>query len=298
LYVNPALAGAQKCGRIALNYRNQWTAIPGAFSSINASFDKHFDELSGALGFIVTNVREGNGSYSTTNAGAIYSYNIQVNDMFSIKTAVQASFVNRHIYWNELTFPDQFNEGGLIPGSTSGETLPNTPTSKNYADFSTGIVGYSENFYAGFAVHHLTRPNEGFMNAFELPMKFTVHAGAVIDLIPKQRRFRDPGAPTLSPNIIYQQQGTAQHVNYGVYLNYSALVLGAWYRQTIAFNQPDCVTFLVGIRYNAMRIGYSYDLALNKLLAVSGGSHEISLGYNLRCAPPRPQVRMINCPSF
>jgi len=301
LYTNPALAGAVKCGRFSVNYRNQWSMIPGAFTSINASFDQHFNELSGALGFVVTNLREGNGSYSTTNIGAIYSYNLQINDVFSIKTAVQASFVNRYIDWANLTFPDQFDaQLGLVRPTSQEQNLPNSPTSKNYADFSTGIIGYSENFYAGFAVHHLSRPNEGFTGVAKLPMKFTAHAGAVIDLQPKQRRFRNPDAPTLSPNIIYQQQGTAQQINYGIYLNniVPSVVFGLWYRQTIAFNQPESVIFLVGIRHNSLSAGYSYDLSISKLHRVSGGSHELSMAYLLPCRAPKVKIKKINCPSF
>ena len=297
LYINPALTGADKCGHISINYRNQWAAIPGAFSSFNASFDRHFDELGGAIGVVATNLREGNGSYSTTNVGTIYSYSFQVNDVFSIKTALQASFVNRYINWNELRFANQWNEQLGVWG-TESEDLPNTPTSKNYVDFSTGIVGYSENFYAGFAIHHLSRPDEGAALVYRLPMKFTVHAGTTIDLIPKQRRFRESNAPTLSPNIIYQQQGTAQQLNYGVYANYHPLVFGIWYRQAISFNQSESITFLIGIQHNSLRIGYSYDLAMSQLVKVSGGSHELSVSYGLACPPPKSKIKKINCPSF
>ncbi|MDR0438014.1 MAG: type IX secretion system membrane protein PorP/SprF [Bacteroidales bacterium] len=306
LYINPALAGANKCGRFSANYRNQWAAIPGAFSCINASFDKHIRELSGAIGVIVTNVREGNGAYSTTDIGAIYSYNLQVNDVFSIKLAAQASFVNRHIDWSNLTFADQYiemlaNNSANLSEFPTGEQFPDKPASKNYADFSTGIVGYSENFYAGFAIHHLSRPDEGFNGGMaRLPMKFTVHAGAVIDLVPKQRRFRAPNAPTLSPNIIYQQQGAAQYLNYGLYATnlVQFMVFGVWYRQTIAFDQPESLTFLIGFQHNSLRVGYSYDLALNQIVGAWGGSHELSVGYNLACSPPKSKIKMINCPSF
>jgi type IX secretion system PorP/SprF family membrane protein len=301
LYTNPALAGAAKCGRISVNYRNQWSMIPGAFSQINASYDQHFNQLAGALGFIVTGLREGSGAYSSINVGAIYSYNLEVNDVFSIKTAVQISFVNRRIDWNELTFASQFHEVLGFDPSGQKESLP-APTGKNYPDFSTGIIGFSENFYAGFAVHHLGTPDEAFMtgSVAKLPLKFTAHAGAVIDLKPKQRRFRDPNAPTLSPNIIYQQQGTAQQINYGVYANnlFPTVVFGLWYRQTIAFDQPESLTFLVGIRHNSLNVGYSYDLSLNKLYRVSGGSHELSMGYLLPCPTPKVRIKKINCPSF
>ena len=302
LYTNPALAGAVKCGRFSVNYRNQWSMVPGAFSSVNASYDQHIDGISGALGAVITNLREGNGAYSTTNVGGIYSYNFQVNDVFSIKTAIQASFVNRRVDWSNLHFPDEYHaQLGFQPGG-SGEPLPNTPISKNYADFSTGIIGYSEDFYAGFAVHHLSTPNEAFTKGgvAKLPMKYTVHAGAVIDLQPKQRRFRDANAPTISPNIIYQQQGTAQQINYGVYVNniVQSVIFGLWYRQTIAFNQPESLTFLVGIRHNALSAGYSYDLSISKLHRVSGGSHELSVGYVLPCPTPKVKIKKINCPSF
>ncbi|MCL2026858.1 MAG: type IX secretion system membrane protein PorP/SprF [Bacteroidales bacterium] len=304
LYTNPGLAGAMKCGRLSVNYRNQWSMIPGAFSTVNASYDQHFDDLSGALGFVVTNLREGNGSYSTTNVGVIYSYSLEVNDVFAIKTAVQASFVNRRVDWDNLTFPDQFlSDIGLHkPRSDEHGNFPEMPISKKYADFSTGIVGYSENFYAGFAIHHLGTPNEALTRGgiAKLPMKYTIHAGAVIDLLPKQRRFRDANAPTLSPNIIYQQQGTAQQINYGMYANniLPSIVFGLWYRQTISFNRPESLTFLVGFKHNTLSVGYSYDLSVSKLYRISGGSHELSMSYLLPCREPKVRVKKINCPSF
>ncbi|MDR2907773.1 MAG: type IX secretion system membrane protein PorP/SprF [Bacteroidales bacterium] len=301
LYTNPALAGASKCGRLSASYRNQWAAIPGAFTDISASYDQHVDGLSGAIGALLTSSREGNGAYSTINAGLIYSYNFQVNDVFSIKPAIQASFVNRRFDWTALTFHDQFDaSSGLI--GPSQETFPGdeAPASKSYADFSAGLVGYSENFYAGFAVHHLGRPVEGFVGAgeYRLAMKYTAHAGAVIDIRPKQYRFRDPKAPTLSPNIIYQQQGATQQINYGMYANVYPLVFGVWYRQTIAFDEPESLTFLLGIHYNSLNIGYSYDLTISKLTNASGGSHELSIGYLLPCREVKPKIKMINCPSF
>jgi len=76
------------------------------------------------------------------------------------------------------------------------------------------------------------------------------------------------------------------------------MVFGIWYRQTIAFNEPESITFLIGIKHNALRLGYSYDLAVSNLYRVSGGSHELSVSYGLQCRAPRPKVKMINCPSF
>ncbi|MCL2413334.1 MAG: PorP/SprF family type IX secretion system membrane protein [Bacteroidales bacterium] len=297
LYTNPALAGSTVCGRFAVTYRNQWNNI---FSSISASYDEHIDRLSGGLGLTVTNLREGGGAFSTTNVGIIYSYSFQLTEAFSVRTAVQAGFIHRSIDWNNLQFPDQFDLFGST-GLPTGENLPETPTSRFMEDFAVGIVGYSDLFYAGFAIHHLSTPDEGFMNTSRLPMKFTAHAGAVLDLRPTRGRFRDPNTPTISPNIIFQQQGVARQINYGVYVNniVPMMVFGLWYRQTIAFNQPESITFLVGIRLNSLRIGYTYDLSINGLMGLSGGAHEFSMAYLLPCRTPRaPRIRAIRCPAF
>jgi len=299
LHTNPALAGSVICGRFTINYRNQWSMIPGTSSTISASYDEHFDRLSGALGFIVTNLREGSGAYSNTTVGAIYSYSFQLTNALSVRTAVQAGFIHRRIDWNNLQFPDQFDLSGFT-GLPTGETPPETPTGRFLEDFSVGIVGYTDNFFAGFAIHHLSTPNEGFMGVSKLPMKFTAHAGAVFDLRTRAR-FRDPNTPTISPNIIFQQQGAAQQINYGIYFSdvVPMMVFGLWYRQTIAFNQPESITFLVGIRHNSLRIGYSYDLSINGLRGFSGGSHELSMAYFLSCRTPRaPRIRQLNCPAF
>jgi len=301
LHTNPAMAGTMVCGRFAVNYRSQWSMIPGgSFSSISASYDEHIDRLSGALGLIATNTREGSGAYSTTTVGLIYSYSFQLTSAISVRTAVQAGFIHRRIDWSNLTFPDQFNLNGFT-GHPTMEDLPNSPASRFLEDFSVGIVGYGDRFFAGAAVHHISRPDEGFMDVSRIPLKFTAHAGAVLDLRRGTSRFRDPNTPTISPNIIFQQQGPAQQINYGVYFNnvLPMMVFGVWYRQTIGFTNPESLTFLVGIRLNSMRIGYSYDLSLSRLRGFSGGSHEVSMAYLLPCRRPRaPRVRMISCPGF
>ena len=64
--------------------------------------------------------------------------------------------------------------GFIYPTS---EDIANYTQSVNYPDFSAGLIGYSKNLYFGFAAHHLTQPNQGFISESQLPTKLTVHAG-------------------------------------------------------------------------------------------------------------------------
>jgi hypothetical protein len=54
----------------------------------------------------------------------------------------------------------------------------------------------------------------------------------------------------------------------------------------------------LGITTEKFRIGYSYDLTVSQLGGVTGGSHEISMGINLKCKKRIKDFRGISCPSF
>ena len=50
------------------------------------------------------------------------------------------------------------------------------------------------------------------------------------------------------------------------------------------------MTFLIGSKYNGFQLFYSYDVSFGQFQQYNGGSHELTLGYNLaRRAPMKPQ---------
>ncbi len=294
LYLNPAFAGSVVCPRLIMNYRNQWPSISGTFVTYNASYDQYISKISGGIGILVNSDRAGEGTISTNSFSGIYSYRLEVSRTFSINAALQATFVDRRLAWEKLTFGDQIDpKYGFV--NNTAETQPGKLT-KNYLDFSSGIIGYSENFYAGVAVSHLTEPEEGFITIHKLPMKFTAHAGAVIDLQKRKHKTRSQEDLTISPNILYQQQLHFNQLNYGFYVNWSPFVSGVWYRQN--FQNSDAIIFLVGIQQSSFKIGYSYDLTVSKLTNITGGAHEISFAMQFRCPTVKKRIRTINCPTF
>lgn len=157
-------------------------------------------------------------------------------------------------------------------------------------------MGYTKNFYGGFAVHHLLQPEERFLQRDNtiLPRKFTAHAGWVI---PINKRYPKEGS--VSPNILYQAQGNVSQLNpnarqlfLGLYARKGPFVGGIWYRNKDAF------IVLAGIQAEYVRFGYSYDITSSGLTNRSGGSHEISVAFNFDCRPKRKRYRPIACPKF
>jgi type IX secretion system PorP/SprF family membrane protein len=170
---------------------------------------------------------------------------------------------------------------------------------KGFADFDAGLVlANSRSFYVGFALHHLTQPNEGFYSdvSSKLNMKMTAHGGYVFDLMRKSSRNRSLEDPTLSVNLLYQRQQNFQQINYGLYFNRYPFVGGLWFRQN--FNNFDAIIFLAGFQQSWFNFGYSYDLTTSKLTNITGGAHEISMAFLFPCPPKKTRLRTINCPSF
>ena len=287
LYLNPAFAGSKVCPRVAVNHRNQWANLSGSFVTTSASYDQMVSSISGGLGVLVMTDNAAK-TMKTTRFSGMYAYNQAVTRKFSINLGVEATFFQKSIDWDKLTFGDMIDDrrGFVYPSNDIRRDAP-----KSGIDFSAGAIGYTENFFFGFAAHHITEPEETLISGeSKLPMKLTGHAGAIIP-IGSGGKYKSSDA-SVSPNILFRQQGTFTQLNMGVYIKKGPLTGGIWYR-----NQDAFITSL-GIETDFFKIGYSYDVTVSKLSLASGGSHELSLGLNFSCRPKKPKFRTISCPSF
>lgn len=281
LHLNPAFAGTANCPRVALNYRNQWPAITGGYATYSASYDKHSPLLNGGLGIHVMNDRQGQGVINTTSVNGMYAYQMKPNRNWSVRAGFQASYFQRSIDWNQLRFGDQIHDRYGFIYQTSEIPGQNTQIG---IDFSTGFVAYSDIYYIGAAVHHLTEPE--LSGQSQLPRKYTAHAGAAIPLSDSRQ------TAVLSPNVIYQLQGTAQQLNLGLYLSNGPIVGGLWYRHRDAF------IAMIGVHSGPMKIGYSYDITISQLTVGSGGAHEVSCHWAFPCRKRPKKHQIPPCPDF
>ena len=289
IYLNPALAGSIGCPRVSMNYRNEWPQLTGNYVTYSMAYDSYVKSISGGLGLIATHDVQASGTIATTMVGGIYSYNLKVNRKFSIMFGARAAYYQKYLDWSKLTFGDMIDpRRGFI--YQTGD-VPRGTGRRGFFDASAGMVAYTKNFYAGLAVHHLNRPDESMiLGQSRLPMRFTAHAGANIKIGNKGRYSNNT---SLMPNVIYQYQNGFQELSIGTYLKYENFTVGAWYRNKDAF----ILSF--GVNTENFRVGYSYDVTVSKLgQGVSGGSHEVSLGFNLKCKKKPRDFRKISCPSF
>jgi type IX secretion system PorP/SprF family membrane protein len=283
LYLNPAFAGTARCPRFCLNYRNEWPGISGTYVTYSASYDQHFDAIGGGLGLLFTNDKAGQGTLTTTNASAMYSYQLNLTREFSMKFGFEATYFQKSIDWSKLTFGDMIDERrGFVYNTNEVPGL----SKKSNIDVSAGFLGYSKRYFFGFAANHLTQPDEGLLGPSKLPTKLTGHAGAVLPI-------GDKGSETfISPNVLYQKQQDFQQLNLGLYVVKGAIVGGLWYRNA------DSFIALIGIQQHFFKLGYSYDVTISKLTNQTAGSHELSFSLLFECKPKKKKFRTVSCPSF
>ncbi len=288
LYLNPALAGSVRCPRFSMNYRNQWPGLTGTFVTYTASYDQYVKAIDGGFGIQVLNDQAGEGTLSTTRVAGQYAYQVNLSREFAIRAGVEVAYFQRSLDWNKLTFGDMIDpRRGFI------FTTNDVPRGGRTAgvDFAGGLMGYSEKFYFGFALHHLTEPNESLIEEnSKLPLKFTGHMGAKIKL--RDSKYGSTSSSYISPNIMFQQQADFKQFLVGLYMTKGPIVGGVWYRNKDAF------VILAGIQQGVVRFGYSYDVTVSKLTTKTGGSHELSLTLQFDCRPSKRKFRTISCPSF
>lgn len=311
LYLNPALAGGALAPRATINYRNQWPSLSANFVTTSIGADVFLPNFNSGLGVLVTMDSQGLGNLKSTEAALQYSYQIQFNELTSLRLGIQGGVASRTLDYFGLTFGDQYNNGGLT-GQPSEDPFAKGGPNVFYADFGAGAMLYSDWYWAGISAHHLNRPNQAFSDLTQarLPVKASLQAGLRIpfagytflgDEIDKEK--------TISPAIMYKKQGKYDQFDAGMYVTIEPLVIGAWYRgipfkkyeQNI--NNHESLIFLAGYRQDKFSIGYSYDLTISTLGAGSGGAHEISLSYifaPLESKPKRPKTRkrQLSCPKF
>lgn len=296
LYLSPSFAGATSEYRFALNYRNQWPAVPGVFHTYSISYDKALTNFNSGIGILATYDVAGSGNLSTTNIGLVYSYDFNINKEWHVRPGVNFKFYYLGLDIGKLVFNSQITGSGTTPSVTP-------PPFDNVADidFASSALIYNERTWAGITLDHLLTPKTSFYgdNAV-VPLKINLYGGTQIL---KKTRLRQTTQEILSLAINFQKQAKFYQTDVGLYYYKDPLILGLWYRGIpfVTSQAGDAIIGLIGIKTGQLHLGYSYDFTISNLINSTGGAHEISLVYefnNLSKGQLNKRIRAIPCPEF
>jgi type IX secretion system PorP/SprF family membrane protein len=299
LVLNPAFAGSTHQTRGILHQRLQWMGLDAQFRTSSISLDHFFAKQKSGIGLLLLHDVQGQSYISNSTIQLNYAYELSISKKLSLRAGINAAYQSRSLNYQVLSFPDQYNNSGLV-STTSAEN--NIQNKKNILDINTGLLLYSNHFWISLAVDHITQPNTSFLNEKNnLPIKTGIAGGYRFSLTQDSKAKR-----WLIPTFYYKSQGKSDQLDIGTYLLYDSWMTGVWYRG-IPFKKYDqmqnneSMVVLLGYKYKSWSLAYSYDITVSTLNnARSGGSHEISLTYLHTFSKQQNKkiLKKIPCPEF
>jgi type IX secretion system PorP/SprF family membrane protein len=301
-HTNPALTGIFPGEfKVTLNYRNQWSSfLSGAsFNTVGASFDyriktNKYDYFSGGLSLLRDDAGDARFNQTKVNVNLSYLKKLGGSSRYStsehyVAIGFQGGVGQNGIDWSRLSFSEQFNEDEMfIPTDPTGEEAFGNQ-SRLYADLNAGLAWYGVfdddlSLYAGFAIHHLTKPDISFYDGSD-DVLYSKYVGQIGGQIP----FTDN--LSILPAAIFTLQGPSNETVAGANFRYSnndrnelALRIGGWARMVGDEGSSivlESIAVSSMIEVNRFLIGLSYDINLSTLRPASNarGAFELSMTY-------------------
>ena len=258
-YFNPALTGYEGSNFRGL-IRNQWAGFEGApmtyVGSLEfdiADFAKGADANKNALGVNV--LHDEYGAFIETELIASYASRIQVAEKTSLRLGMGVNYNRVRLDGNNLT-TEQSNDPKIAQ-------YLNGFANMQVVDFNIGLALTHPNYYISYAMHNV---NQGAINSGDIFMERKPRVGIV------QAGYRNAINENLAiaTNFMYRSQSDLPD---NIELNFKVLMmdkiwLGAGHRIDYANN------FQLGILLPMMRIGYVYELPMNKSYLLPNTTHE------------------------
>lgn len=298
--INPALAGIENYWDLHASYRNQWTEISGApiteyisahgplngeiledetpttqhsqFNPRGYDYWNHYQSPPSHWGTGVSFINDKTGPLNNLSLKFSLAYHLKI----SLKTALSLgfSFGAQEISLN----PNQTYFGIDNPidpaiGGTNG-------LNKIKPGLDMGLWYYSSRYFMGFSVQQLIKQPINFNNSALTSNSNTI-SGTLNPQIFIQGGYKlfIGEQFSLLPSVtlrVIKPLPTALDLN--LKLQYRDMAwIGATYRSDGAYSA------MIGFNTNFnMNFGYSYDFTTKPLNSISGGTHEIIIGYTLR----------------
>lgn len=309
-YNAPMLQNAANTGlmsdydyRVGVNYRNQWNALVpyttfSGYADFQAMRQKNQTSWLGA-GLAFYKDKAGNGDLSLTQMQAQIAYHVELGSTAMLSGGFSASYNQRSINYDKLTFDMQWD--GVTFNTTHASGEPGGVRKTTFFDVGAGLnlaVYPNENIYIkiGGGVAHLNQPKESLLGAVnKLGMRPTGNIDAL---------FRLGSYCVFNPSVYYSTQKSASELVYGALFTALVggearsgqhLILGVYNRWN------DAVIPTVGFDFDGFRLMASYDVTISDLSQYAGrnGAFEIGLRWQgLYSNLGGGERRVLNCPRF
>ncbi len=307
LTLNPAMTGMYEGKyRVSTIYRQQWAQVLSApYQTMSAAADFRYSvnpynrqnrDLFG-IGMVFYNdkVREINFSTNQVIVSGAFHKSLGREGQRYLSLGVQAGIAQRNVNYSQLSFDDQFN-GSNGYTDPSAEPLPENNFA--FGDYNIGL-NYSAlpedrtGIYAGVAMHHILEPEMSFF--YRVSQQDEDDQRLSSRLFRKYTAYVNLRVPMgdfvqFQPRALVYLQGPHSALNTGFNFRFlasetsgTAIHIGSWIRGVKDFDAVgiDALVGMVGIEYQRVMVGLSYDANFRDLTSTrtGQGTFEISIAY-------------------
>lgn len=271
LPINPGFAGTNKaiCGTAF--YRQQWVSFPGAPQTGLVSIDAYLPIIHGGAGLTVASDQLG--FDKTFIAKAAYSFHLVLGPG-TLGIGLEAGMMQKTISGTWIT-PD-----ASTPAS-SDAAIPDASAGNATFDLGLGLYYTTDNgMYFGISTTHVPQTSIKDVKSasdalnYQLARHYYIMAGYPFQVTQDIK---------IAPSILAKSDAASTQLDINGRVIWKDMVwAGASYRLT------DAIVGMVGVEWNRIRVGYSFDFTTSDIRNHSNNTHEIMLGYCFK--PFKPPV--------
>lgn len=314
--INPAEAGRFKeDARFTFIHRRQWVALNSAFNSTGISTDfvvlpPFLKKDNIGLGIYAANDNLGQGIIkgSSVYVSAAYHSYLDNARRHRISGGLQGGFTSKGIDDSNFQFYNQYADFAYVPDRDAKDPI----TNYNYSFFD-GQVGL---YYAfifdpklelnfGSSFYQIHQPKETVFNHDRQLKNNKLGTRSIYTL---GLKYKITPKISLQPQLMYMRQSKAKDWNMGALAIYTIphsfpiqVSAGMFYRA------QDAAIFLIGMRYKALELRYSYDLTTSSAKQMKGAqgatnkqvnAHEFVLNFYGKLARKNTREFTVPCGIF
>lgn len=299
--INPAIAGIENYWDVKVSHRHQWVGLDGApvttYFTIQGPLNKnnlgrvnptsyhmqgenprgkifmeeyHSTDPHHGLGLTILNDKAG--PLNRFAFLATYAYHLPVGDKTSFSAGASLGIQNMRLESGMLDFGTQYPVDPVVGSSTYLNNIK--------PDISLGVWLYNVKWFAGLAAQQIIPEKIGFNNGKLGGDSITLIHGKLVPHLFLQGGYRI----LLGDDISFLPSLTLKYVkpvplsvDINTKIQYRDIIWTGF-----SLRPQDGYAVMLGVNFNStINFGYSYDFTTSKLNAVTNGTHEIVLGFQL-----------------
>lgn len=274
--VHPSAAGIGNCAKLRLTARSQWAGIEDAPALQTISAHTRVNDNIG-VGVIIFNDK--NGYHSQQGFQGTFAYHIGLGrqeEVDQVSFGLSLMAVNNNVDESNFVIPDP-----VISQIVQSESYFN-------ADFS---MAYHKNgFFSYFTAKNILLSARNLYNDRYESLNLRRYLVTLGYYYGEGRSFQ------LEPSIMAQtiERTGEKFVDFNLKIYKDVQDAQIWaafsYRKGFDNAETDELNYLtpiVGVNYNKFMVSYTYTKQSGEILFDDAGYHQITLGYNFGCRPPK-----------